>query len=385
MIPYGKQDISQQDIDQVISVLKSDFLTQGPQVPLFEDKISTVTQSKYACALNSATSALHVACLALGVNKNDCVWTSPISFVASANCALYCGATIDFVDIDINTGNMSVDALEDKLKIAEQNSRLPKVIIPVHFAGQSCDMERIHNLALKYKFKIIEDASHAIGASYQDLPVGCCKYSDITIFSFHPVKIITTAEGGVATTNNSELHVKMSLLRSHGVTRDKSLMTKEIDEEETWQYQQVSLGYNYRLTELNAALGISQLDRLESFITRRNELAIRYQKLLKNVNCRQLSLISDSYSSFHLYIVKVPSQKRKHIFNYLREHDIGTNIHYIPIHLQPYYQSLGFKSGDFPVAEKFYNEIITLPLYPALTDEQQMYVVDELSKCLLPQ
>jgi UDP-4-amino-4,6-dideoxy-N-acetyl-beta-L-altrosamine transaminase len=385
MIPYGRQDISQQDIDQVINVLKSDFLTQGPKVPLFEDKISTLVNSKYSCALNSATSALHVACLALEVTKGDYVWTSPISFVASSNCALYCGASVDFVDIDIATGNMSVEALEKKLINAEKNNILPKVLIPVHFTGQSCDMEKIYHLGLKYNFKIIEDASHAIGASYKGSLVGCCQFSDITIFSFHPVKIITTAEGGLATTNNEKLHTKMSLFRSHGVTRDKNLMVGDFDEDEPWQYQQLTLGYNYRLTELGAALGISQLDRLSSFIIRRNTLAAQYNVLLKKVNCEQLSLISDSYSSFHLYVVKVPAKVRKHVFNQLRKHHVGTNVHYIPIHLQPYYQSLGFKLGDFPVAEKFYDEIITLPLHPTLSDEQQIFVVDELNKSLLSQ
>lgn len=380
MIPYGKQQISQQDIDQVIEVLSSDFLTQGPKVPQFEEKFAKKCDANFACATNSATSALHLACLALNVQKGDLVWTSPISFVASANCALYCDADIDFVDIDSANGTMCIKALEHKLLQAQHNNRLPKVVIPVHLAGQSCAMKKIHELAKIYQFKIIEDACHAVGASYQEASVGSCQYSDICVFSFHPVKIITTAEGGLATTNCANLHQKMRLLRSHGITREES----EMDQisHGPWYYQQTSLGFNYRLTELSAALGISQLDNLENFIEKRNTLASRYDKLLAPLPCTSLQQSAQMINAYHLYIIKVDPAIRSTVFKFMRKRDIGVNVHYIPIHLQPYYQSLGFKAGDFPQAELFYRQIITLPLYPALTEQQQDSVIDSLSVSL---
>lgn len=385
MIPYGKQDITQADIDAVVGVLKSDFLTQGPQVPLFESKIKEAVSAEYALAVNSATSALHIACLALGVGKGDVVWTTPITFVASANCALYCGAGVDFVDIDPETYNLSPVKLEQKLLSAKKNNLpLPKVVIPVHLCGQPCEMVKIHKLSLEYGFSIIEDASHAIGGKYKGRPIGNCEYSDITIFSFHPVKIVTTAEGGVATTNNSTLAQKMDLLRSHGITRDEKLMT-EISHG-GWYYQQVDLGFNYRMTEMQAALGVSQLGRLHHFVAKRNELAVHYDYLLKDLPIIIPKQIDDSYSGRHLYVIRLKlneiSLSHRNLFILLREKGIGVNLHYIPIHTQPYYKELGFNQGQYPEAEKYYQEAISIPLYHTLTDENQLYVVNSIKQTL---
>ena len=384
-IPYGRQNITEKDIDAVVNVLKSDYLTQGPKVPEFEEAIKNHCVVRHALAMNSATSALHVACLALGVGKGDIVWTTPITFVASANCALYCGATVDFVDIDPETYNLSAKSLEQKLKKSKEQGKLPKVVIPVHLCGQPCDMEAIHALSQEYGFSIIEDASHAIGGSYQNKPIGNCQYSDITIFSFHPVKIITTAEGGVATTNSDELAQKMDLLRSHGITRDTALMTHEPDG--PWYYQQIDLGFNYRMTEMQAALGVSQIQRLESITESRHKIAQRYNEQLASLPVTVPFQIQESYSGLHLYVIRLKLDEIKsthlEVFNSLRAANIGVNLHYIPVHLQPYYQkNFGFKVGDFLQAEKYYKEAISLPLYPDLTEDQQDYVVEVLKGIL---
>lgn len=384
MIPYGRQGISETDIQTVVNVLRSDFLTQGPTVPLFEKKINTYCNAKYSVATNSATSALHIACLSLGLGPGDRLWTSPNTFVASANCGLACGAEVDFVDINPDTYNMSIEALEDKLEVAEKENKLPKIIIPVHFAGQSCDMKSIHRLSIKYGFKVIEDASHAIGGRYLGEMIGGCNYSDITIFSFHPVKIITTGEGGVATTNDLELAEHMRRLRTHGITRDKELMVGEVDGD--WSYQQIELGYNYRMTDLQAALGVSQLDRINKFIKRRTEIRNVYDQMLSSLPIIKPWQDSDTESSFHLYPIQINVENdnlnRKIVFNKLRESGIGVNIHYIPVHTQPFYRKLGFKKGDFPAAEKYYKNTISLPIYPTLTNIQQGKVVSELTKAL---
>ncbi|MCK8043386.1 UDP-4-amino-4,6-dideoxy-N-acetyl-beta-L-altrosamine transaminase [Shewanella sp. 1CM18E] len=376
MIQYGKQCINQEDIDAVVSVLKSDFLTQGPQVPLFESRLSQFTQVKYAVAVNSATSALHIACLALGVGKGDRVWTSPITFVASANSALYCGADVDFVDVELLTGNMDMSQLRLKLADAKRKGLLPKVVIPVHLAGHCCDMKSLAQLATEYDFKVIEDASHCIGARYRQSPIGSCQYSDITVFSFHPVKIITTAEGGAATTNDATLAKSMQLLRSHGVTRDE-LHADHSDE--AWYYEQQALGFNYRMTELQAALGVSQFKKLTDLVRRRNILADYYAEQLTALNIEFVAPGEDSYSAWHLMIILLPEQiDRKSVFEQLREANIGVNVHYIPVHTQPYYGKLGFKVGDFPVAEAFYQRIITLPLHPQLEFAQLDYICEQL-------
>jgi UDP-4-amino-4,6-dideoxy-N-acetyl-beta-L-altrosamine transaminase len=376
-IPYGRQDISEDDIQAVIEVLKSDWLTQGPAVPEFEQVVSNYCGANYAVAVNSATSALHLACLVLGLGPNDWLWTSPITFVASANCGLYCGAKVDFVDIDAHTYNMSVTALEEKLIKAEADGCLPKIVIPVHFAGQSCDMREIHRLAVRYGFKVIEDASHAIGGKYLGLPIGGCRYSDITVFSFHPVKIITTAEGGMALTNQSNLAEKMGLLRSHGITRDSTQMIEE--SHGAWYYEQIALGYNYRMTDLQAALGVSQMKRLESFVARRHHIASRYNHLLQDLPVMLPWNQSDCYSALHLYIIRLNldeiNKTHGQVFQNLQDHGVGVNLHYIPVYRQPHYQLMGFKSENFPVAEKYYKSALTLPLYPKLTDFQQDEVV----------
>ena len=384
-IPYGRQNITEEDIDAVVNVLKSDYLTQGPKVPEFENSIKEHCNVEYALAMNSATSALHVACLALNVGQGDIVWTTPITFVASANCALYCGATVDFVDIDPRTYNLSIQSLEHKLEAAKEQDKLPKVVIPVHLCGQPCDMERIYQLSKKYGFSVIEDASHAIGGKYKNQPIGNCQYSDITIFSFHPVKIITTAEGGVATTKNEELAQKMELLRSHGITRDSALMTYEPDG--PWYYQQVDLGYNYRMTEMQAALGVSQIKRLSSITRSRHEIANRYNEKLARLAVIVPFQIQKSYSGLHLYVIRLKLDEIKpthlEVFKALRAANIGVNLHYIPVHLQPYYREhFGFKLGDFPQAEQYYREAISLPLYPDLSQEQQDYVVETLKDIL---
>ena len=383
-IPYGCQDISQADVDAVINVLRSDFLTQGPAVPNFECAVAKYCRAKHAVAANSATSALHLACLALEVGKGDLVWTTPITFVASANCALFCGADIDFVDIDPRTYNMSVERLAEKLAYSEKLNRLPKVVIPVHFGGQSCDLATIHALGQRYGFKIIEDASHAIGGKYQGKPIGNGIYSNITIFSFHPVKIITTGEGGMALTNDTELAKRMALLRSHGIVRDQAQMTHESDG--PWYYQQIALGYNYRITDLQAALGISQLSRLDEFVARRHILAGQYDKLLENLPVVTPWRHPDTYSALHLYPIRLKlaeiNYTHRQVFEFLRAEGIGVNVHYIPVHLQPYYQAFGFRNGDFPEAENYYAQAITLPLYSALTDTQQERVIMVLRQAL---
>jgi UDP-4-amino-4,6-dideoxy-N-acetyl-beta-L-altrosamine transaminase len=384
VIPYGKQDINPADINSVIDVLQSDFLTQGPQTPLFEKTLVDYCGVNYGVAVNSATSALHIACLALGLGEGDRLWTSPNSFVASANCGLYCDAKIDFVDIDPKTYNLSATELERKLIQAKQENKLPKVVIPVHFAGQSCNMKKIHFLSQEYGFKIIEDASHAIGGKYLEKPIGGCQYSDITVFSFHPVKIITTAEGGLATTNSKELAEKMRLFRSHGITRDKSLMTRDPDGD--WYYQQVGLGFNYRMTELQAALGISQMQRLDEFVAKRHILQERYDLLLSDLPIIEPYQDKDNYSALHLYPIQIDlnkvSKNREQIFNVLRENGIGVNVHYIPIHTQPYYLQFGFREGDFPNSESYYNRTISIPLFHTMTAEQQDEVLDVLKRVL---
>lgn len=384
MIPYGRQDITQADIDAVVEVLQSDFLTQGPKAPLFEQTVATKVGARHALAVNSATSALHIACMALGLGQGSWLWTTPITFVASANCGLYCGAQIDFVDIDPRTYNLCPKALEAKLIIAEREGKLPKVLVAVHLCGQPCDMQAIHALSKRYGFKIIEDASHAIGGKYQGEYIGNGRYSDITVFSFHPVKIITTAEGGMALTNDDQLAEKMNLHRSHGVTRDQNLMSHEPDG--PWYYQQVELGYNYRMTELQAALGISQMERLDMFVARRHELAKRYDSLLQTLPVTTPWQHPDSYSGLHLYVIRLQLDKigktHRQVFEGLREQGIGVNLHYIPVHTQPLYQNLGFKRGDFPEAERYYREAISLPMYQGLTVKQQDTVFECVRKVL---
>ncbi len=384
MIPYGRQDINQQDINAVVEVLKSDFLTQGPQVPAFEQAIIDACDAKYAVAVNSATSALHIACLALGLGNDDWLWTTPNTFVASANCALYCGAKVDFVDIDPRTYNLCAKQLEKKLIAAQKVGKLPKIVIPVHFSGQSCDMQAIHELAKKYGFSIIEDASHAIGGKYKGEPIGNSRYSDITVFSFHPVKIVTTAEGGMAVTNNAKLAEQLDLLRSHGITRDEELMTKAADG--PWYYQQIELGYNYRMTELQAALGLSQMQRLEEFVIKRHELASRYDNLLHDLPIILPWQHPDSYSARHLYVIRLQLEQinitHLDVFNALRAAGIQANLHYIPVHMQPYYQKMGFASGQFPEAEKYYKEAISIPLFSAMTEGQQDTVCSTLKTIL---
>lgn len=380
MIPYGRQQIVQADIDAVVDVLRSDFLTQGPVVPQFESTVAQRVGSAYGFAVSSATAALHVACLALDLGEGDWLWTSPITFVASANCALYCGAKVDFVDIDPRTYNMSVEALEKKLEVAKKIGRLPKVVVPVHFAGQSCDMRRIRALAEVYGFKIIEDASHAIGGTYLGEPVGNCRYSDIVVFSFHPVKIITTAEGGMAMTNDPQLARRIGLLRSHGITRDRAVMTHEPDG--PWYYQQVELGFNYRMTDIQAALGLSQMARLDEYVAARHSLANRYDNLLEDLAIVRPWQHPDAFSAYHLFTVRISSrpgnQSRRAVFEAMREAGVGVNVHYIPVHLQPYFSAMGFRSGDFPNAECYYSEALTLPLYPTLSTQQQDIVVSSL-------
>ena len=385
MIPYGKQSINKSDINAVIDVLKSDFLTQGPQVPLFEKKVSSYCQVAYGVAVNSATSALHIACLALGLRKGDWLWTSPNSFVASANCGLYCGASVDFVDIDPLTYNMSVIELEKKLIKAKKEKKLPKVIIPVHFAGQSCDMKGIYSLSKEYGFNIIEDASHAIGGKYLNQPIGSCKYSDITVFSFHPVKIITTAEGGLATTNSKDIADKMQLSRSHGINRNKYQMSGKA--EGAWYYQQVDLGFNYRMTELHAALGISQILRLDKFVEKRHKLRERYDSLLSKLPLLKPYQDKNCYSSVHLYPIQIDFKKlnktREFFFNSLKSRGIGVNVHYIPIHTHPYYQNIGFKKGEYPNSEKYYSNAISIPLNQSMNFKQQDKVINALEELLV--
>ncbi len=381
MIPYGRQDIQEGDIAAVVEVLQSDFLTQGPMVERFENALAEYCGAQRAVAVNSATSALHLACLALGLGSGDWLWTVPNTFVASANCGLYCGAQVDFVDIDPQTYNMSPVALEEKLQWAEKQGCLPKVVIPVHFAGQSCQMREIKALAERYGFALIEDASHAIGGRYLDRPIGGCQYADITIFSFHPVKIITTAEGGVATTNRSDLAEKMLRLRSHGITRDSELMEAEPDG--PWGYEQIELGFNYRMTDLQAALGVSQLQRLDEYIQRRHQIKQRYDTLLAELPLLLPWQHAEGYSALHLYPIQLDKDlDRRVVFEALRAQGIGVNVHYIPVHTQPYYQKMGFQWGDFPQAEAYYRGAISLPMYPTLSAEQQEKVVAVLRSAL---
>jgi len=380
-IPYGRQSVSQEDIESVVSVLHSDWLTQGPVVPAFEQAISNLCNVQHAVATNSATSALHIACLALDVGSEDVVWTVPNTFVASANCALYCGARVDFVDIDTDTLCVSASALEAKLaQTMATGQQLPKVVIPVHFGGQSCDMEAIHDLSLRFGFHVIEDASHAIGATYKGKPVGSCQYSDITVFSFHPVKIITTGEGGMAVTNDPALAQRMSMLRSHGVTRDPEML--ERSNAPAWHYEQQMLGMNYRMTDLQAALGISQMGRLGEFIRLRCDIAHRYDEALKNEGLRQQLVPAYTSSARHLYIVHVESSQRDTIFTQLRHAGIGVNVHYASVHLQPYYRQLGFAEGLCPNAEAHGSETLSLPIYPDLEKSEQDHVITTLIELL---
>jgi UDP-4-amino-4,6-dideoxy-N-acetyl-beta-L-altrosamine transaminase len=379
-IPYGRQDVTPADIAAVSEVLASDWLTQGPAVPRFERALSQSCGATHAVAVNSATSALHLACLALGLGPGDWLWTSPITFLASANCARYCGAQVDFVDIDPRTYNLSVQALARKLEAARAAGRLPKVVVPVHLAGQSCDMVAIHALGREHGFRIIEDASHAVGGRYQGLPVGCSRYSDITVFSFHPVKIITSAEGGMALTNDAHLAERMALLRSHGMTRDPARMSRQADG--PWYYEQVDLGFNYRMTDMQAALGLSQLERLQGYVTRRHALAARYDQRLAGLPLTIPWQHPDTHSGLHLYIIRVDAGRRRAVFDALRANDIGANVHYIPVHTQPYYRGLGHTTGTYPEAERYYAEAISLPMYATLRDDQQDRVVDVLREAL---
>ncbi len=384
MIPYGRQDISEADIAAVVEVLRSDFITQGPAVPLFESAVAEYCGVARAVAVNSATSALHIACLALGVGPGDIVWTSPITFVASANCALYCGATVNFVDIDEDTGNMSVDALREKLEAAKVTNTLPKVVIPVHLCGTSCDMQAIRALGEQYGFRIIEDASHAIGGRYLDLPVGSCTYSDITVFSFHPVKIITTGEGGMALTNDAGLAQTMDLLRSHGVTRDPTLLTRESDG--GWYYEQLALGFNYRMTDIQAALGHSQLARLDEFVHRRHQIADWYDEHLAGLPLALAVRPSGTYSALHLYVVQIEldqaARSHREVFDSLRSQGIGVNLHYIPVYTHPYYQQLGFKAGLCPAAEAYYSRAISIPMFPTISSDDLAAVKNALIAAL---
>ena len=375
MIPYGKHSVDQADIDAVVDVLKNQFLTQGQQVPAFESALANYCGAGFATAVNSGTSALHIACMALGLGQGDWLWTSPISFVASSNCALYCGAQVDFVDIDPDTRNICVEQLASKLATAE---RRPKVLVAVHFAGSSCDMQAIKTLCERYDVAVIEDASHGLGGDYQQGKIGCSQFSDMTVLSFHPVKSITSAEGGAVLTNDAQLHMRCQLASKHGITRDQQLMQGE--SEGDWYYQQIVLGYNYRLSDLHAALGISQLSKLDNFIQRRRQLAARYHQKLHHL---PLTLPQpDEQSAWHIYVIEVEADKRKAAFDALRQAGIGVNVHYIPIHLQPFYRQLGFQAGDFPRAEHFYAGAITLPLYADLTEAEQDKVVETLQRVL---
>lgn len=384
MIPYGRQDISEEDIQSVVEVLRSDWLTQGPAVERFEQEVARYCGAKYAVAVSNATAALHLACLAAGLKPGDNLWTSPNTFVASANCGLYCGANPGFVDIDPRTYNLSADALEEKLAQAEKQGGLPQIVIPVHFAGQSCEMERIAALGRRYGFTVIEDASHAIGGRYRDATVGSCAFSEMTVFSFHPVKIITAGEGGMILTNRQDHYEKLLRLRSHGITRNPGLMVGESDG--PWYYQQIELGFNYRITDIQAGLGASQMQRLDEFVARRRQLAGRYDSLLRDMSLTLPWQHPDAYSAFHLYVVRLRldliGKTHRQVFEELRQHEIGVNLHYIPVHTQPYYQKIGFSWGDFPEAEKYYGEAISLPLYPGLTENEQDCVIATLKSIL---
>lgn len=383
MIPYGKQDITQADIQAVTDVLQSDFLTQGPAVPRFEQSVAEYCGAKYAIATNSATSSLHLACRALGLRSGDIAWTVPTTFVATANCILYCGANVDFVDIDPRTYTMSTTKLKEKLEDAKKANQLPKIVIPVHLCGQSCDMAAIFALSKEYNFKIIEDASHAIGGKYKEQAIGNCTYSDITVFSFHPVKIITSGEGGMLLCNDKNIAHTASLLRSHGITRDTEKM--ERPSEGPWYYQQIDLGYNYRMTDIHAALGHSQMMRLDEYVETRQHLAKHYDKILQHLPITLPWQHVDTYSSFHLYVICLQENytlQHKRIFTLLREKGIGVNLHYIPVHRQPYYEKLGFKFGQYPDAERYYSQAMSIPLHPNLTSEEQQYIANSLETAI---
>ena len=383
-IPYGRQDINQEDIDKVVEILRSDFLTQGPAVPAFESAVAKYCGAKHTVAVNSATSALHIACLAMGVGPGDLVWTSPITFVASSNCALYCGASVDFVDIDPRTYNMSIEALAEKLYEAKKTDTLPKVVIPVHMSGQSCDMASIHELSQQYGFDIIEDASHALGGRYKNKPIGNGCYSAMSVFSFHPVKMITSGEGGMVVTNDSKLLKNLRLLRSHGITSNSEDMHSRAPEQ-IWNYQQIGLGFNYRMTDIQAALGLSQLKRLDEFVTKRQNIAKRYDQLLMDLPVITPWQHKDSYSSYHLYLIQLEFKDKNaqhRVFDALRKDGVLVNLHYIPVYLQPYYEQLGFKEGHCPEAEKYYKCVITIPIYPRLLGEEQDQVVESIKKVL---
>jgi UDP-4-amino-4,6-dideoxy-N-acetyl-beta-L-altrosamine transaminase len=383
IIPYNRQYIDEIDVKSVLKVLKSNLITQGPNVKMFEKAISKKVNSKYAVASNSATSSLHLACMAIGLKKGDWLWTSPNSFVASSNCGLLCGANIDFVDINPQTFNLDVKLLEKKLVKAKRKKKLPKVIIPVHFAGLPCDMKKIFELSKKFKFKIIEDASHALGAKYYSNTIGNCKYSDIAVFSFHPVKMITTIEGGIATTNNKLYSEKMSYLRVHGIIKDKNLMKKK--SEGDWYYEQVELGYNYRMNDIQARLGLSQLKKLSKFLHRRKQIAKLYKNQFKDLPIKFQSMNDGSVSSYHLFVIEINKGKKlkQKIYNILRRNKILVNVHYIPIHLQPYYmKKFGFRKGQFQFAEDYYDKAISLPIYYSLKKNEVLRVVNLIKKHL---
>jgi UDP-4-amino-4,6-dideoxy-N-acetyl-beta-L-altrosamine transaminase len=385
MIPYGRQEVIEEDIQEVEKILRSDFLTQGPTVPKFEQSVADYCSASYAIAMNSATSALHIACLALDLGPGDCLWTSANTFVASANCGLYCGADVDFVDIDLKTFNMSIHALSEKLIRAEKLGKLPKIVVPVHFAGQPCDMPAIHDLSKRYGFKIIEDASHAIGASYDKIKVGSCNHSDITVFSFHPVKIITTAEGGMALTNNIDIANKIFRLRTHGIDYNKNKF-QETPKDMICNYQQVELGFNYRMNDIQAALGLNQIKRLDEYVIRRHEIASRYDEELKSLPIIMPFQNKKVYSSYHLYPIRIKHDEikktQKEIFSNLRENDIGVNLHYMPVYLHPYYQFLKFKEDYCPNAEAYFKSAISIPIFSSLTNENQTKVIKTISKII---
>lgn len=382
MIPYGRQSLDQADIDAVVQVLESDWLTQGPTLERFEAAVAGHCEAAYGVAVCNATAALHIACLAADLGPGDWLWTSPNTFLASANCARFCGASVDFVDIDPLTWNLDVQALACKLAQAEQQGRLPKVLIPVAFSGQSCDMRAIAALAERYGFIVIEDASHAVGARYAGRPVGCGDYAAMTVFSFHPVKIITTGEGGMVLTNRPALVERLRRLRSHGMTRDPAQMDEA--SHGPWYYQQVELGFNYRMTDMQAALGLSQLGKLAAFVERRRELAARYHSLLAGLPLQLPAPQPEAESAWHLYVVRLQTERigksHREVFEALREAGIGVNLHYIPVHLQPYYRALGFAPGDFPEAERYYGQALTLPLYPAMSEAEQDIVIRQLQQ-----
>jgi UDP-4-amino-4,6-dideoxy-N-acetyl-beta-L-altrosamine transaminase len=383
VIPYGRQDISAEDVEAVIGVLRSDFLTQGPAIDRFEAAVAAYCGAKYAVAVCNATAALHIACLASGLQAGDRLWTSPNTFVASANCGLYCGAEVDFVDIDPETFNLDPATLEAKLEAAAKAGTLPKILAPVHFSGQPCDMERIAKAARRHGVTLLEDASHAVGAKYRGRPVGDCAFSDMAVFSFHPVKIVTTAEGGMVLTNRKDLYERLIRLRSHGITRDPAYMQGESDG--PWYYQQVDLGYNYRITDMQAALGASQMARLDAFVARRTALAERYDRLLAKSPLDLPGRMPGAESSHHLYVIRLKPElaaHRRRVFESLRADGIGVNLHYIPVHTQPYYRGLGFRAGDFPVSEDYYRRAMSIPLYPGMSDTDQDRVVAALEKAL---